>query len=154
MLQTTFTAANVHPVLGHLDRTARLSWAFVTQPEAIKRYRWVGAMTVALAQLAFWSAVWVFAQTKEWVDTQVAEAQDHTLPMEAVEPLTMDEVVNATAKAIATGAVFGVKVFSVAYSAVTLVVIAAALLGAYLLDRTPRWAGRAIAFALCVEIVE
>jgi hypothetical protein len=152
MLQTTFTASNVHPVLGQVDRTIRLSWAFVTQPEAITRYRWVGAMTVALAQLAFWSAVWVFAKTKEWVDTEVSDAQDLSLPVEAVEPLTVVEVVDATAKALATVAVFGTNVFSVAYSAVTLVVIGSVLLGAYLLDRTPVWAGRAIAFALCVEV--
>jgi len=51
-----------------------MGWEFVTQPAAIKTYRWVGAMTVALAQLAFWSAVWVMAQVKDWVDGEVAAA--------------------------------------------------------------------------------
>lgn len=150
MLQNTFTASNIHPVLGQIDRTARLSWAFVTQPEAIKTYRWVGAMTVALAQLAFWSAVWVFAQVKAWVDAQVAEAQDHSLQMEAVEPLTVDEVLNATAKAIAHVAVFGTQAFSIAYSVATIAVFGSVLLGAYLLDRAPKWAGLAIGWCLCV----
>jgi hypothetical protein len=150
MLQATFTANDIHPVLGQLDRTARLSWAFVTQPEAIKRNRWVGAMTVALAQLAFWSAVWVFAQVKDWVDAQVIEAQDLTLPVEPADPLTVDEVLNTTAKAIATVAVFGTQAFSIAYSVATIAVVAAALLGAYVLDRAPKWAGLAIGWCLCV----
>ena len=150
MLQATFTATNIHPVLGNLDRTARLSWAFVTQPEAIKAYRWVGAMTVALAQLAFWSAVWVFAQVKEWVDAQVSRAQDISIPVKPADPLTVDEALDATAKAIAQVAVIGTQVFSVAYSVATIAVVGSVLLGAYVLDRAPRWAGLAIGWCLCV----
>ena len=64
----------VAPAMSTTVRWGVVGWEFVTQPAAIKTYRWVGAMTVALAQLAFWSAVWVMAQVKDWVDSEVAAA--------------------------------------------------------------------------------
>jgi hypothetical protein len=114
---------------------------------AMARYEVAGRYLYTAAMVAYGLGV----MARRWVDAQVTEAQDLTLPVEAAEPLTADDVMDATAKGLATVAVFGTKVFSVAYSAVTLVVIAAALLGAYLLSNTPVWAGRVIAFALCVS---
>ena len=64
----------VAPAMSTAARWGVLGWQFVTQPAAIKTYRWAGAMTVAIAQLAFWSAVWVMAQVKDWVDGEVAAA--------------------------------------------------------------------------------
>lgn len=46
-------------------------WAFFTQPQAIATYKWLGAMTVAIGQLIFWSAVWCYAQIKQQVDEEV-----------------------------------------------------------------------------------
>jgi len=40
---------------------------------------------------------------------------------------------------------------SVAYSAAAVAVVVGALIGLHVLRQSPRWAGRAIGFALCVE---
>jgi len=41
--------------------------------------------------------------------------------------------------------------FAVVYSATVVAVVAIVLAGAYVVGNAPRWAGRVIGFALCVE---
>jgi hypothetical protein len=113
---------------------------------AMARYEVAGRYLYTAAMVAYGLGI----MARRWVDAQVSEAQDLTLAVGPAEPPTMDEVLDATAKAIATVAVFGVKAFSVAYSVATIAVVAAALLGAYVLDRAPKWAGLAIGWCLCV----
>jgi len=52
-------------------RWAVLFYDFFTSEEVIATCRWVGAMTVALAQLVWWSAVWVYAHIQEWAEREV-----------------------------------------------------------------------------------
>jgi len=37
-------------------------WSFLTQPQAIATYKWLGAMTLALVELTIWSAIWAYAR--------------------------------------------------------------------------------------------
>ena len=90
---------------------------------AMARYEVAGRYLYTAAMVAYGLGI----MTRRWVDAQVAEAQDISITVVAAEPLTVAEVVDATAKALAKGAVFTGKAFSIAYSAVTLAVIVAIL---------------------------
>jgi hypothetical protein len=70
----------VAPAALTITRWGVMGWQFVTQPQAVATYRWVGAMTVALVQLAFWSAVWVVAKAQQWAASEVSAALPSAAP--------------------------------------------------------------------------
>jgi hypothetical protein len=89
-----------------------LTYDFLTCDEAKQTYRWVKDMTIALGQLAFWSAVWVYAKAQSWVDAEVSAALPTTPaeadpfdpainPLEIEHPFVADVPVVAMAAAIA-----------------------------------------------------
>jgi hypothetical protein len=43
-------------------------------------------MTIALGQLAFWSAVWAYAKTQSWVDAEVSAALPATAEVDPFDP--------------------------------------------------------------------
>jgi hypothetical protein len=48
-----------------------LAYDFLTSDNAKATYKWVGGMTVALGQLAFWSVVWAYAKVSDWAEAEV-----------------------------------------------------------------------------------
>jgi hypothetical protein len=111
---------------------------------AMARYEVAGRYLYTAAMIAYELGI----MARRWVDAQVAEAQDHSLPVEAVEPLALTEV-DATAKALASGAVFGTKAFSVAYSAVVLSGIVAILAAIALIRYGSRAGVALVGWCLC-----
>lgn len=53
-------------------RYSVLAYDLATSEEARQTYRWVSQKTVALGQLAFWSAVWAWAKVQRWAEAEVA----------------------------------------------------------------------------------
>jgi hypothetical protein len=63
-----------------------LTYDFLTCDDAKQTYRWVKDMTIALGQLAFWSAVWAYAKTQSWVDAEVSAALPATAEVDPFDP--------------------------------------------------------------------
>ena len=59
------------PAILTAARWAVLAYDVATCAEARRTYRWVGSMTIALGQLAFWSAVWCYAKAAAWAEGHV-----------------------------------------------------------------------------------
>jgi hypothetical protein len=142
MLQTTYTAANIHPALGTLDRTIHDSldswqtWSDRTfgtiQPHIL----------VAVESMAYvigWAVAMAYSYTR-LACLNTWEAWLESAPQRALVAKVMGQHW-ATAR----------RWFYMAYSAAAVAVVAGVLAGVYVLRQSPRWAGRAIAFALCVE---
>jgi hypothetical protein len=53
-----------------IQKTEQL-YAVLTSPEAKETYAWIKKFTVAFTLLAFWSAIWLFCQLKQWADNMV-----------------------------------------------------------------------------------
>jgi hypothetical protein len=142
MLQTTYTAANIHPALGTLDRTIHdalddwQSWSDRTfcdiQPEILAAIESIAYIVGYIAAMA-----WGYSQLaclNTW------EAWLESAPQRAMALDVMGQ--------------HWVEIrfwLSVAYSAAAVAVVVGALIGLHVLRQSPRWAGRAIGFALCVE---
>ena len=141
-LQTAYTAASIHPALGTVDRSihdtldAWQAWSDRTfgtiQPHiltAVESICYVIGWAVAIA----WSYSRL-ACLNTW------DAWLESAPERALAAKVMSQHWD-TAR----------QWFYVAYSAVAVAVVAGVLAGVYVLRQSPRWAGRAIAIALCVE---
>lgn len=59
------------PALLTAARWAVLAYDAATSDEARSAYRWSREMTIALGQLAFWSAVWCYAAAAAWAEEHV-----------------------------------------------------------------------------------
>jgi hypothetical protein len=57
-----------------------LAYDFLTSDNAKATYRWIGGMTVALGQLAFWSAIWAYAKVSEWAEAEVQSSLAQPTP--------------------------------------------------------------------------
>jgi hypothetical protein len=67
--------ANLVTVFNLADRVATVTtaaadraiavWSFLTQPQAMHTYRWLGRMTLVLVELIIWSAIWAYAQVAQ-----------------------------------------------------------------------------------------
>lgn len=142
MIQATFTASDIHPALGTADRAAHdflyawQAWSDRTfgtiQPHVLAAIesicyviRWAAAMAWSYSRLAC---------TNTW-EAWLESAPQRALALDLMG-ITWEEI----------------RLWlSVAYSIAAVAVVVTALTGVYLVSNAPRWAGRAIAFALCVS---
>jgi hypothetical protein len=58
----------------------RSTWAFLTKPEAIETYIWLGRFCLWLVELAYVCIVWLAIAVKRWVDVEVYQAIPNAKP--------------------------------------------------------------------------
>ncbi len=90
-----------------------LGYDFLASPEARATYKWVGGMTVALGQLAFWSVVWAYAKTAEWAESEVQGC----MAAEVADPFEQPQALAAIPAAMAPVTTLVVKVEPTDYAA-------------------------------------
>jgi hypothetical protein len=83
-----------------------LAYDFLSSPEARATYKWVGGMTVALGQLAFWSVVWAYAKTAAWAEAEVQGC----MAAEVADPFEQPQALAAIPAAMAPVPTLVVKV--------------------------------------------
>jgi hypothetical protein len=149
MLRPTFTPADIPPVLGQIDRaiytaTTRTDAALnLWQGWSDRRFGTIQphilAAIEALAFIAGWAAVMA------WGYSRLACVRTWRLWLESAPQRA--RAVKVMGQHYDTARYW----LSVAYSAVAVAVAVVLVVGAYIVGSAPRWTGRAIAFALCVE---
>jgi hypothetical protein len=103
-----------------------LTYDFLISFEVKVIYRWIGGMTVALGQLAFWSVVWAYAKVSEWAESEVQScltqpAPDHIPDAENMveaDPFHQPEMIAAIPAAMAPVATLTIRT-TPAYQAMT-----------------------------------